>query len=346
MGRKVMCVLLLLLGASPVLAQNISIDPNKKYYTMGETFTITIRWNGTDTRYFISLGPHLRVIGAEYRTEQRITITPVNRNNITGTVTRVDPNQTWIIKVDTWNASSIFTPSYYDIGFVNMTTAQFETKIHKDIIIVDLNMLLSDYNTIKGELQDMKNKEVNYQNMIKYLQGQLDEAREGMEVYKFMSEYSRTFNKYFDYVKFVNKSVSELVPMAAIHMVITVPVWYDPYTENWVSVRAEDIMIENGILVVKVPWRVEYYGNRSWVTVDSLMDPKDYFNQLLWNEWFTKRQIDAKEKYKQLYSASWIVPFGVIGAIMLFFFVMGLVFYAILRKWKRDMMSRPVVPPL
>ncbi len=343
---KKLCLVLLFLAVLPVFGENVRVEPDRKNYVMGETFRITIVWNGTDERYVISLGPHLRVIGAEYIVEEQRIIRPVNSQNISGVVNRADPIQRWIIQVETWNSSSIFTPSYYDIGFVNMTTAELSSKVHKEIVIVNMDMLLKDYNDKKTELQGYMGREKNYQNMISYLQGQLREAERGMELYKFMSEYGRTFNRYFDYVKFVNKSASELMPLTNIQMTITLPIYYDPYEEKWFSPQLSDIMIKEGVVMVRVPWRTAYMGNESWVPVDSLMDPQNYFNQVAWNLWFSKRMADSREHYKQAYTMSWVVPFGAVGAIALFFTVIGLIFYSIWRKWKRDMESRPVIPPI
>jgi hypothetical protein len=351
--RYVMCVLcILLVVVVPVAGQKVQVSPDKKYYVQGETFRITVGWNGTDQRYVISLGPHLRVIGAEYREEQRIVVRPVNAVNVSGWVTAKDPNQTWIVQVEMWNGSSIFTPSYYDVGLVDMRTAQLLTKIHREIVIVDMNMLLQDYNSVKIALQDEKNKEINYQNEINYLHGQLSQAQRGEQIYRLIAEYSRVFNKYFDYVKFVNKSLSEYVPFAQVQMTITLPMWYDPAEEKWVTVSASDVKIEGGVLWVRVPWRAVYCknetacGNETWVPVDSLMDPNNHFNQVMWNLWFYDRSNEATQKYKQLYTNSWVVPFGVVGAIIVFFALITLFIFGILRKWERDRRSRPVVPPI
>jgi len=342
---KVLCVLLLVVAVLPAFGQEVQVSPDKKYYVQGETFRITVRWNGTDQRYVISLGPHLRIVGSEYREEQKTVIRPVNAVNVTGVVTARDPNQTWVVQVEMWNGSSIFTPSYYDVGLVDMKTAQLVTKTHREITIVDLNLLLKDYNDVKVSLQDARNRETNYQNEINYLRGQLSQAQRGEQIYRFMAEYSRVYNRYFEYVKFVNKSASEFAPFVQIQMTLTVPMWYDPAEERWMSVTANDIMIKEGVLLVRVPWRSEYYKNESWVPVDSLMDPNNHFNQVMWNLWFSERSESAMQKYKQLYTNSWIVPFGVVGAIVAFFLFMFALVFGILRKWERERRTRPVPVP-
>jgi len=98
-----------------------------------------------------------------------------------------------------------------------------------------------------------------------------------------------------------------------------------------------------------VPWYV--VGNATNTTVaytevSALMDPENILNIYLWNEWFNQREEEAKKEYKTLYTVSWIVPLGVVGAVILALILLRFWLWRWLKKMWRQMEERGVVPPV
>lgn len=335
MRREMGIFVLLVLLLAPVFfvaGQEVTIQPNRRYYQMGDSFFIHIRWNGTNERYFISLGPHLKIKGARY---------------VSGVINRVDPDQYWTVEVETWNTTQIFITTYYDIGFADMQTASLTHKIHKDVVIVNLAALIKDYNQVKQELNQQRGMVASLKSEVGRYEAKLQEAEKATRLYMFIAEYSRKFNKYFDYVKFVNKSLNELAPtLGQVNMQITVPTYYDPYDDTWKYPQLSDFMVKEGTVFVRVPWISLYQGNQSWVSIDALQDPKNYFNQLMWQLWFTKREEESKSHYKFMFNMSWAVPLIGLAVVVIFLSALGFIVYRIWRKFVKTAEERGVLPPI
>jgi len=332
---------LLLLVVLPAYAQEIEITADRRYYQPGDLILIHIKWNGT-VRYGITLGPYLKLREWRYTGFQ----------DVPPSITRTarDPDQWWTVEVLKPNATAIQTPSYFDIGIFNVTTGEMIKVMHRDIIILNVTQMTSEYmadkqkiNELQGQVESLKG-EVGRQQQI----SQIYEAR-AKELER-MTEISRRFTRYFDYVKFVNKSLQELgVVMGNIQMSITVPVYYDPKQDQWITPKVEDLMIKNGRLYVKVPWYV--VGNATNTTVaytevSALMDPENILNIYLWNEWFNNREEEAKKEYQTLFSWSWIVPLGAVGIIVIAIILLRFWLWRWLKKMWRTMEERGVVPPV
>jgi len=339
--ERALVTVLLLLVVVPVFGQPIEISSDRRYYQAGDIILIHIKYNGT-IRYAISLGPYLRL------KEWRLTGFEERPPSITRTVR--DPDQYWTVEVLKPNTTGIQAPSYIDIGVFNTTTGELIKVFHRDIIILNVTRMASEY---------MANKQTiaNLTQQIGSLQQELSRQQQLNDVYKRqvkdlqrMQEVSRKFTRYFDYVKFVNKSLSELgMVIGNIRMMITVPVYYDPKQDQWITPRPEDLMISHGRLYVRVPWYVignATATNETFVAVEDLEDPNNVMNIFLWNEWFNRREEEAKREYQTLYSWSWIVPFGVAGAIVIGFLILRFWLWRWLKKQWRAAEERGVVPPI
>jgi cell division septum initiation protein DivIVA len=332
---------------SPLLvqAQNeaIQIEPDRKYYQVGDVIVVHIRWNGTSYRYAISLGPYLKL------KEWRLTgFQETTRRE--GTVTQNDPDQWWTIEI--YNTSTaVQTPTYYDIGIFNTTTGEMVKKIHRDIIIIGLTPLIEDYNTVKMNATRLKQENDMLKQEIARNAEEMENLQKAVTQQKRATEVARKFSRYFDYVKFVNKSLQELglITLANIKMSIVVPEYYDPELDQWVTLSADNIAIFNGKLYYKVPWYLvrNATGNttEAYISLEALEDPNNLENILLWNEWFNGKEMKAKQSYKTLYSYSWIVPLSIAGIIVLAIIAGRLWFRRTWKRWFRQAEERGIAPP-
>ena len=342
--RKAYVCLLLVLLVAPLTVRGdgvkaiMSITPDRQYYQVGDTILVHIKWNGTDFAYFISLGPYLRLREWRY-------YAPVPVNVITGNVTGRDPDQWWTIEVYS-SSNALQTPTYYDIGLLNMTSRELMNKIHKDIVILNITMMVSEY-TKATQDRDRLNSEVNaLQGEVSRLNDLIGQYKSEQMMWKNTVEVARRFTKYFDYVKFVSKSITEIAPTIGptIRMNLTVPVWYDPATDRWETIKPEDIMIEKGVLYYRVPWWV-LRNETTYVRLEDLVNPENTLNLFMWNEWFSSRLEGAKKHYQELYTVTWIVPLGVAGAVVLASVGLTMVLIWWFRKRFREMEERGIAPP-
>jgi len=339
--ERALVTVLLLLVVVPVFGQPIEISSNRAYYQAGDIILIHIKYNGT-IRYAISLGPYLRL------KEWRLTGFEERPPSITGTVR--DPDQYWTIEVLKPNTTGIQAPSYIDVGIFNTTTGELIRVFHRDIIILNVTQMAKEY---------MEDKQTigNLMTQINAIQQELSRQQQLNDVYKRqvkdlerMQEVSRKFTRYFDYVKFVNKSLSELgLVVGNIQMVLTIPTYYDPKKDEWITPRPEDLMVAHGRLYVRVPWYIVGNAtatNETFVSIEDLEDPSNIMNIFLWNEWFNKRQEEAKKEYQTLYNYSWIIPLGAVGIIVIAIILLRFWLWRWLKKMWRTMEERGVVPPV
>ncbi|MGC9020858.1 MAG: hypothetical protein ACP5KE_06590 [Candidatus Methanodesulfokora sp.] len=337
MKKYVVVLLLLLLLVLPAKAEErkdiIEVEPLRMYFQVGDVIFIHVKWNGTDYRYAIALGPYLKL------KQYRFTAPEVTR------VTKDDPDQYWVVEV-AGEGNGTQTPTWFEVGIFNTTTGQLERRFHRDIIILDTAVLTGDYMKKVQEIQNLTNQ-INALKLENVRKADLiSQMEKEMLSYKRAAEIARRFIRYSDYVKIQNVTITGLP--GTVSLTVPLPSYYDPAIDQWVTVSTADLLIKDFKVYVKVPWWVRRNGTNVtyvYVPIERIMNPNDLENVFLWNEWFNAEEAKSKQSFKTLYQYSWVVPLGFAGAVIGALLTLRFIWLRWFKRTWRKAEERGIAPP-